>query len=394
MKSVFTHWFAVIILLITIPISLYSQPKSACLALISDTSAIEANPVKINGEFNFDYWIKSRIRGKWRDDELSPLKEREVYIDYFVNTADGSILLPEPSLQRLYTYLPVNLDSVLNDRRGKFTAMIRMSNGQVVWYAFDKINNIKRAITSQTNTTTHDVASRQKQMLERYLNSIQAILDGYTDLGDARHESWASDLVRRDRVWGGPDGLKQISGPWQYDRDSRVYRVTMQIANNPGIPRVATGKPLIGFISGIMKSNRSPCNLLVVETTIELTEDKIVNDELIGQHTLVNRGEYLQETITEIGEVHTSFDASGYKPAFLGSVPGTGMRAQMAVYEARIAKLEYDISQEKKKLNRCSIQLCVDRVQERIDRLEQDKKDLFCEVYHMTGVADAFEECR
>jgi len=243
------------------------------------------------------------------------MTEHEIYVRYYVNTADGSIYLPEISLDAAAPYIP-GAAATLHDSSVDVQGLIRMSNGQTVWYVNDKENGISRALTMPTYQTSEDVAIRQHNGLEIYLNWVQRIIDGDYDLGDARHEAPTSDLVLRDEeIWG---GLRKISGPWAYDREGRAYRVTMQIAKEPSIPRVATGRPLIGFIAGIMKSKRSPCNLLVVETTLEITEDKVISDEGLDR-TVVNRGAYLQETITDIGPAPVSFKGSGYKIMTLGS---------------------------------------------------------------------------
>ena len=87
--------------LLVLFIDIQSQSPE-CLAPASETSSYTPNSdYAINSWFKFDYIFRSTISGRWKDDQDSPSRERFYGVEYYVNSADGSLFFPGEILENV-----------------------------------------------------------------------------------------------------------------------------------------------------------------------------------------------------------------------------------------------------------------------------------------------------
>ncbi|MGB5668149.1 MAG: DUF11 domain-containing protein, partial [Maribacter sp.] len=132
-----------------------SPASGECLAPLDSESAFTANPVdEINAVFKFDYKIKAVMDFQMSDtDGFSPEYSRgnptQMIMEYYVNSADGSILFPGGS----FGFFKSNL--TYSDLDGTIDAAIWLANGQMVSYVDDAKNDKKHAITRESVQTAN-----------------------------------------------------------------------------------------------------------------------------------------------------------------------------------------------------------------------------------------------
>lgn len=285
-----------------------------CLAPIEEPSKMFLNPTEVNSVFSFDYKITSHIKGLWRDDEASPTPTRqEMQMNYYVNSADGSLYMSEGYVNVMLLSSGVSMRDIMYNSMGKIEGVIRLPNGQMIILVLDRISGKKRAITVEIPALPFHLFRIQGERLDGFIDEV--INNNSIEAGG--RTSKASALIMRNDLWGSNGGLTQISGVWESPLDDTRYQVTMQIANRPGIEPIATNTPLVGLMTGIIKAKRSPCNYLVVETVIQQIESYMrVGDPGYDEPTLVPSEvveAYVGETMTNIVKQHKTVDTAEYE---------------------------------------------------------------------------------
>ena len=326
--------------------------KAQCLTPLEVESEFETNPVEeINGVFKFDYKITSEVAYS-SDGTAERLK-----MDYYVNTADGSILLPSGPMG----FFKANTGRYRSDD-GRIDGAIWLSNGQMVTYVFDAKNSIKRAITTQTTQTTDDVFT------DKYLNMMQFFASSEEM---AEHpEPLPADFAWTGVTRGYKGELKESTGI------TNTWTVYFDEAPTP----IKTSTVMVGFMVGVLKDVRElKCNRLAVYTKIN-----------IGG---VDTGNYMEARLKSIKPFGITFDASDYKPMTLGGTRGTDIRATMAAFEGRMLEIHNRRQHLKNQRRLCRDKVCRERWDRELDRLKEDEDRLNCEIARAMGVEDTLEEC-
>lgn len=275
---------------------LLSQPRG-CLAPIDEISPMFLNPTNVNNVFSFDYRIDSEVNTFFYDD-LSPTY-RELSLNYYVNSADGSLYMTEGFVNILLLSAGMSLADIILDPIGKIEGMLRLPNGQQVLLVLDRKSGIKRAIVLESNLSPFNLYRVQGERLDKYIDEVLNM----NEIEYGGRTSEASDMIMQDYLWGGRGGLTQLKGFWEIDSYNSKYEVIMQIANNPNIESIPTNTPLVGLLTGIMKSKRSPCNYLVVETIISQIDEDAGNDV----------ASFVSETMINISKQHKTVDTAEYQ---------------------------------------------------------------------------------
>ena len=120
-----------------------------CLAPAYVGSKFTSNPIDpVNSVFKFDYKIKAALNFEMNEEdfntEYSKGDPNELLMEYYVNTADGSILLPGGEMG----FFGLNFE--FDDSLGTVDAAVWLANGQMVVYGFDAKANEYRAVTRQS----------------------------------------------------------------------------------------------------------------------------------------------------------------------------------------------------------------------------------------------------
>ncbi len=322
-----------------------SSAGARCFSPVEKASAMADNPSDPNGIFKFDYWVESKIKFK-ADGRIQSYKA-----NYYVNTSDGSIYFPGgPG-----GFFAANFMRPEN-RSGKIESALWMPNGQMVLYAYDKENDIKRAIVRETNQTSGHVALDKALNVTQFINSSRIMIQNPDPIPIGTNISWgATEAIKGEMS----DGVG-----------------TIHFALEPNIIPIPTNTHLVGFMVGIFKDDiDTRCNRLAVFTKMDVGRD------------------YIQAELQSITPRALTVDGSDYKITTLGGDSGTNFQNTMAQFEQRMQALYTEKEDLKNRRRRCQLDLCFDRIDQQLERLQSEIEDLECEVAKAMGMEESIDGC-
>ena len=302
---------------------------SQCLAPLGAESALRENPVeKINGVFKFDYKIQADI-----EFTMNGSAER-IEMDYYVNSADGSMLFPSGPMG----FFNTNFGSYQNNR-GKIDGAIWLANGQMITYFLDKSDGSKRAVTRQTKQTANDKFGNDYLSMMRFFNSSTELAEHPEPMPS--HIQWKNPTEGyKGEIIESYTGLKN----------------TVEIYFDSKPTPIKTSTVMVGFMIGVMKDAvHKNCNRLAVFNKVNIGGD--------------DSDEYIQAELRSMLPSGITFDATDYKPTFLGGDAGTDFTSNMSDFEGRMMDLISRKEALKTRRKRCSLSVCLDRIDAELERV-------------------------
>ncbi|MEM9647799.1 MAG: hypothetical protein AAF969_04910 [Bacteroidota bacterium] len=327
--------------------------QSQCLAPLDAVSAITENPVdEINGVFKFDYKIKADVKF------TTGGRTQQVEMDYYVNSADGSILFPSG----FRGFFNVNFGSYENSQ-GKIDGAIWLANGQMVTYFLDKKDGVKRAVTRQSRQSADGRFENDYMNMMRFFNSSAEL---------AEHPEPMPEYIQWPTVTEGYRGELIEAGTG--------IKNTVDIYFDTKPTPFKTSTVMVGFMVGVMKDAvYKNCNRLVVYNRVNIGGE--------------DSGDSIQAELRIMLPSGITFDATDYKPMFVGGDAGTDYSVKMNDFQGRMFDLMTREENMKMRRKRCRTVECSSRITAELERIEEEMDQLNCEIAHSMGVADKLDEC-
>ncbi len=328
------------------------QSNSQCLARLMDESTVSVNPENgKRGDFHFDYKIESDIEMKTSDGIV-----KRYNVDYYVNTADGSIFF-----EKKFGFFGSD-DLPFDSRMGKVDGTIIFPNGQITVYVYDAKSDKKRALNFQSNKSLSDAGLDNYTRMMQFLNSLNET---------SEHPEPLPETV----VWSGvTQGYK---GKVYSDKGDEV-KITMYFDTNP-TQTIRTNQPITGFLVGVVKDfTIKKCNRLAVFTKMEIP----------------SKNYYIQAGLLSINKFDKTFNTSDYKPGKIAGMMGTDIKRKSKDFRRRWAELTAKMEMYKKKKKECTSYECMDRYKKLIKEAKEEGKQLECEIAKAMGMEDKLEDCK
>ncbi len=320
-------------------------------------SKFPANPEsKLNANFKFDYQINSTFE--------VPIdgKTKRFAVQYYANSQDGSLFFPDGILWMN------NFNK--EGKEYRFDGAVRLANGQMGIYLYDKKYHKKRVFT---------VASHQSAS-DNFLNAHLTLLSFFNDRNDPEIEQENPEALPPSVDW---DGILHGYTGYIYNNDGKA-KLTLYLDEHPMLPD-KTSVPIVGFLSGILNYlDNQKCNALIIFSKIEM-----------------GNGDYMQEELQSIGELSKSFNGSSYKPFGLtnelmgGSKTGMqNMQAKMAAFQAKAMALGNKTNKLQKEKQDCrktekgGSHYCKDHYDPLIKKAKDEAKKLQFDLMKKMGVED------
>ncbi|WP_222981464.1 hypothetical protein [Flagellimonas meishanensis] len=331
-----------------------------CLAPVDEESAMSPNPVdKIDGVFKFDYKIEALVKFHMDMSDVNTEYARgnpnELIMEYYVNSADGSILFPGGPTGFFSTNLRGDMSKV--------DASIWLANGQMVTYGYDANNRQKRAATRKINQTA------DQRMGSDYLNMMQFFRSS-AEL--AEHPDPMPAHIKWNNITQGYKG-KMIEGHTGIENTWTLYFDTEPTP-------IKTTCTMMGYMVGVLKDVREQnCNRLIVYNRVDIGGE--------------GSGEAIEAELRAIRPMGMNFDATDYKPMYLGGERGTDINTKMKNFEARMKLLLQEKESLKERRRRCPLDVCRDRIDAQLESIDEDIKRLNCEIARTVGMEDMLDDC-
>ena len=329
--------------------------NSNCLAEISALSAMTPNPVSdINGSFKFDYKIQAimTIGGTTVDNTIHGNRFR---MDYYVNSADGSILFPGgPS-----GFFKSNF--FYQDTYGRIDAAIWLANGQMVSYVYDDKAGHNRAITRESVMTAGARMGIDYLKMTEFFESARVL----PEVPKPPAMTWFGPAV-------GYEG--EVVESYTGEKNTMV----LYFDKNP--TPIKTSVVMMGFMVGVLKdSHMANCNRQVVYAKVNIGGP--------------DSAEYLQVQLEAIKPQGITFDGSSYQSSPIDGDYGTNILAQNDAMEAQMRSIEIRRQTLQRERSSCMTDSCRDDKDAKLEALREEKERLICEMSVAMGFEKSVEEC-
>ena len=302
-----------------------------CLAPLDVESTFTANPVdEINGVFKFDYKIEALVNFQMANtDGFSPEYTRgdpnELKMEYYVNSADGSMLFPGGP----FGFFKTNFS--YSDRFNKIDGAIWLANGQMVVFGYDVKEDRNVAVTRESAQTADGRWGNDYINMMQFFSSSEEL---------AEHPKPMPEHVQWDGITQGYKG-KLIEGPTGIEN---IWNLYFDAAPTP----IRTSCIMMGFMVGVLKDARvAKCNRLLVYTKVFIG----------GEGT----GDSIEAELKSIKPMGITFDGTSYKPLTVGGDFGTPAMAKMNDFEAKLRSIEVRRQTLEREKKRCMNERCIDQ---------------------------------
>lgn len=334
-----------------------------CLAPAGDESPMGANPVEdISSMFKFDYKIESVIRYEMDMTEVNEEyfknnSSREVVMNYYVNSADGSMFFPGG----ITGFFETNFSIPANF--GKVDAAIRLANGQIVTYGYDAKYNQKRAGTRGIKQTAEELKAKQLHDIMLFFRSSRELRE---------HPDPMPAYVQWDNITQGYKAI-MLEGETRIENTWTIYFDTKPTP-------IKTSCVMMGHMVGVMKDvSEKNCNRLVVYNKTNIGGD--------------GSGEFMETYLKSIKPMGISFDGADYKPMQIPGERGTAVKNKIKDLEAQIMVLQREKETLKEQRKNCRDKTCRDRIDERLERIAEEIEHLVCQMAKVMGMEDKIGDC-
>ena len=340
-----------------------SSASGECLAPVDAESSMPANPVdEINGVFKFDYKIEVLLDFQMSDmDGFSPEYSRgnptQLKLEYYVNSADGSMLFPGGP----FGFFKTNFR--YSDRFGRVDGAIWLANGQMVVYGYDAKEDRNVAATRESIQTAEGKWGSDYLNMMQFFSSSEAL---------AEHADPLPAHVQWDGTVQGYKG-KLIEGPTGIENTWNIYFDTTPTP-------IKTSCIMMGFMVGVLKDARgAKCNRLVVYNRVNIGGE--------------GSGDVMETQLLSIKPMGITFDGAGYNPLTIGGDYGTAAFAKMDDFEAKMRSIEIRKQTYEREKSQCISDWCIDEKDALLESLQKEKSHIICEQMVNMGMEDSFAEC-
>ena len=335
-----------------------SPARGECLAPLDAESAFPPNPEgEINGTFKFDYKIEAHVNfnGAEIDPEYARGNPNQLIMEYYVNSADGSIIFPGgPS-----GFFKTNLS--YSNRDGTIDAAIWLANGQMVSYVYDAKKLQWHAITRESAQTN------EARWGNDYLNMMQFFRT-------AQEMAELPDPLPAYVDW--PNSAKGYRAEMieSYTGNTNIWDMYFDTAPTP----IKTSCIMMGFMAGVLKdASRVKCNRLLIYTKVN-----------IGG---LDTGESMEIILKSIKPASITFDGSKYQPLRIGGDAGTSILKDLDQYESQMRSIE--IRKQTIERRYCTNTRCEDQKNADLEDLRKEKSQVICAMMVKNGMESSMGEC-
>ncbi|MBC30537.1 MAG: hypothetical protein CMH48_06790 [Muricauda sp.] len=335
---------------------------SNCLAPAVKVSSMSSNPTNIDGRFKFDYKIEALLNFKMAHTEGYSFEygkgnPNQFNMEYYVNSADGSMLFPGGEMGFFKTNFSYS------DRFGDVDAAIWLPNGQMVMYGIDKREGKMRAVTRESIQTSEG----------RYQNDFIQIFKFMES--SVEWSEWKEPLPSRVDWRGEAVGYKADLSE-AYTGLTNTWIMYFDKAPTP----IVTSVPMMGYMVGVLKDIKETyCNRLVVYSKV-----------LIGGK---DTGDVIEVELKSIRPMGITFDGTPYQPMGIGGDSGTSVTEKIAEYESKMRDLELRKQSLERQKKRCSTDSCVKAINSKLDNLRLEKQRVICEGMVAAGMEESVADC-
>jgi len=329
-----------------------------CLAPLDAESSFSPNPdTEINGIFKFDYKIESLINfsGADIDPDYARGDPNQLIMEYYVNSADGSIMFPGG----LTGFFKTNLSYSNND--GTIDAAIWLANGQMVSYVYDSEEKKWRAITRESAQTANGRFGNDYLNMMQFFRTAQEMaelpdpLPSYVDWPNSA-KGYRAELIE------------------SYTGNTNIWNMYFDTAPTP----IKTSCIMMGFMVGVLKDARNTkCNRLLIYTKVDIGE--------------LTSGESMEIILKSIKPAGITFDAKKYEPLRIDGDAGTAILKDLDQYESRMRSIE--IRKQTVERRYCSNVSCEDQKIAELEVLRREKSEVICEMMVKNGMESSMAEC-
>ena len=326
-----------------------------CLAALNAESKMEPNSESdVNSVFKFDYKIESILTIGGTDTDYARHGNR-FKMDYYVNSADGTIMIPGGPTG----FFKTNFDYA--DTNDRIDAAIWLSNGQMVSYVYDAKAGHQRAITKESALTAGTRMGNDFLKSKEFLESARKLPGNYKP---------------PEMTW--PEPAIGYEGQVKENYTGQFNTMTMYFAKKP--TPIATSTIMMGFMVGVLKDTEfDNCNRLVVFNRVS-----------IGGY---DTSEYLQVQLVSIKPQGITFDGSDYQNSPFDGDYGTDFMAKKDDYEQEYRNLELRRRILQDDRERCRTKSCFDRVDADLEENSRQRDLLTCKMSVVMGIEKTVEDC-
>ena len=338
------------------------EPRN-CLAPVDALSTFTANPTEpINTVFKFDYKIEAVINFEMDmegfNTEFSRGDPTEMIMEYYVNSADGSILLPGGTMGFFKTNFR------FPTRFGRIDAAVWLPNGQMVVYGYDEEENLHRAVTRESIQSADGRQGMDYFNMMQFFSSSEALAESA--------EPPPSDVLSQYGTVAAYKG--------RYAESFTGIENTWHLYFDTSPTPIKTSCIMMGFMVGVLKDARATkCNRLLVYSKVNIGGE--------------DSGESMEARLKSIVPAGRTFNATSYLPLIAGGDTGTNAMATMQEYESRMRDLQLRRQTLQRERERCMSNACRDDVDEKLEENRMDRSRLICEGAVAMGMEESFEEC-
>ena len=334
-----------------------------CLAPTNVASNFTPNPIDpVNSIFKFDYRIEAVANFEFDEENFNPEysmgNPKELIMDYYVNSADGSILFTGGSTG----FFGTNFQ--FDDALGRVDAAVWLANGQMVVFGYDAKEDRLVAVTRESAQTGEGRWANDYVTMKEFFKS--------TEEWAAIPEPAPPQITTRYGNTVGYRG-KMIEAHTGLTNTWKLYFDTT--------PTPITTSPIItGFMVGVLKDDQiAKCNRLLVYTKV-----------LIGGE---DSGESMEIELKKIVPAGITFDGKEYQPLKVGGDYGTQAQIDMSSYESRMRDLEVNRQFLRREREGCRDRACLDRVDGLLEENRMARSRLICESMVAMGMESSMAEC-
>ena len=334
-----------------------------CLAPTNVAINFTPNPIDpVNSIFKFDYRIEAVVNFEFDEEEFNPEyskgNPKELIMDYYVNSADGSILLRGGDTG--FFGKNFQFDASL----GRVDAAVWLANGQMVVFGYDAKADRLVAVTRESAQTGEGRRANDYVTMQKFFESTEEWVAIPEPAPPQITAAYGKTVGYRGKMIEAHTGL---TNTWKLYFDTT--------------PTPITTSPIItGFMVGVLKDDQiAKCNRLLVYTKVQIGEE--------------DSGESMEIELKKIVPAGITFDGKAYQPLKVGGDYGTQAQIDMSSYESRMRDLEVNRQFLRRAREGCRDRACFDDIDAKLEENRMARSRLTCESMVAMGMETSVADC-